>query len=218
MNSVIIFAKYPSPGKVKTRLGKQVGYEVSAALYRLFVEETFALVKRADVQNVYVAIDPEEKLHDFSTMVPRGFHVFSQSGKNLGERLFNAFDYVSSEGAERVMALGSDSPTLPAEFVDRGFSHLANVDLVVGPADDGGYYLIGVKQPEKRLFENIDWGSDSVLQTTIKRAAQLQMSYSLLPSWYDVDELQTLRRAVQDDSSGRIRSYVERECKSAVLC
>ncbi|MFQ5753895.1 MAG: TIGR04282 family arsenosugar biosynthesis glycosyltransferase, partial [bacterium] len=166
MNSIVIFVKYPTPGKVKTRLGAQVGNVLAANLYRLFMEQTFTLVKKAAVSHVFVAYEPAELLDEFNKIIPPAFHHFPQIGENLGQRLIHAFEQVFSQHSDKVIILGSDSPTLPIEIVGKAFNRLKSFDLVLGPAEDGGYYLIGLKQPNKQLFENIQWSSTSVLQAT----------------------------------------------------
>ncbi len=212
MNSIIIFAKYPEPGKVKTRLGAQIGYDVAAGFYRLFLEQTLALSKKLNAVDVFLAVEPEERIKDFLKLMPTENEVFPQCGESLGQRLISAFEQVLSKQAGKVIALGSDSPTLPGSYVAEAFERLDHHDVVLGPADDGGYYLIGIKKAREALFQDIDWSTDSVLKTTIQRVMKLGLNYSLLDSWYDVDALDSLRRAALDDASGKTQSYMRR-CK-----
>ncbi|MFQ5640583.1 MAG: TIGR04282 family arsenosugar biosynthesis glycosyltransferase [bacterium] len=204
MNALIVFVKYPEPGKVKTRLGAEIGLECAAELYELFMRRTFELCQIAGADKVYVAYEPKECQDQFAALIPEEFEQFSQEGDSLGERLQNAFQLVFNKNVDKVMALGSDSPTLPVNLVKSAFDRLDSVDLVLGPAEDGGYYLIGCKAPHPSLFQNIHWSSSSVLQSTLRRAQRLNLSYCLLPEWYDVDDRISLRRAIQDDESGRI--------------
>ena len=212
MNSVLIFAKYPEPGKVKTRLGAQIGYDVAAGFYRLFLEQTLALSAKLNAVDVFLAVEPEERIKDFLSLIPTENEVFPQCGENLGQRLISAFEHVFSKQAGKVIALGSDSPTLPGSYIMQAFESLDHHDVVLGPADDGGYYLIGIKKAREALFQDIDWSTNSVLKTTIRRVRKLGLNYSLLDSWYDVDALDSLRRAARDDASGKIQSYMRR-CK-----
>jgi rSAM/selenodomain-associated transferase 1 len=210
MNSIVIFVKYPAPGKVKTRLGAQIGYRLAADLYHLFIDQTLEIARRAEADNIYIAYEPKERSDDFEKLVPDGFNCFPQHGQDLGQRMLNAFEYVLNQNSNKVIILGSDSPTLPVHIVKDAFTRLAAFDLVLGPAEDGGYYLIGVKRPYQGIFDNIEWSSPSVLQNTLERASELGIHYSLLPQWYDVDTLADLRRAVQDDSSKKIKSYLQK--------
>lgn len=209
MTALILFIKYPEARKVKTRLGAEVGFEFAAELYRLFIQQTFDLAQNCSAQKVIVAFEPAERKLDFAEFVPKKFAIFPQEGKNLGERMLNAFKDAFARGYKNVAILGSDSPTLPLENIDDAFEKLSKSDLVLGPAEDGGYYLIGLNKAYRGLFENIEWSSHSVLQLTIESAKKLQLSYKLLPNWYDVDNKETLMRAAKDEKKGLIKSLIE---------
>ncbi len=208
MNALVVFLKYPEPGKVKTRLGKTIGMESAAKLYEIFVRGTFRLVEKVDVGRVFAAIDPPEKIGQFQKYIPGKVTVFPQAGDDLGKRMNHAIRYLCSVGAEKVAVLGTDSPTLPSEYLLRAFNILDTDDLVIGPAEDGGYYLIALKEPVDALFQNISWSSAEVLKSTIQYAQKLGLSYSLLPAWYDIDDLITLRRAAECKSGERILAYL----------
>ncbi len=208
MNSIVIFVKYPTPGLVKTRLGAQVGHRLAADLYRLFINQTFGLAQKVAPDAIYVAYEPEERRDDFRKLLPREFRHFPQAGRDLGQRMLNAFNYVLSQGNHKVLILGSDSPTLPVHIVKEAFGLLDASDLVLGPAEDGGYYLIGLKQVYREIFENIKWSSPEVLRNTLDRATHRGISYTLLPQWYDIDELKDLKRAANDDPNGEIKTYL----------
>ncbi|MCG8608135.1 TIGR04282 family arsenosugar biosynthesis glycosyltransferase [bacterium] len=209
MNAIVVFAKFPESGKVKTRLGKQIGNDAAASLYKLFMAQTFQITAQLDA-TCFVTVEPAYKAEQFANYVPRDCYIFPQKGQDLGRRLLHAFDFVFSQKSTKVIALGTDSPTLPAEYVTEAFQRLDYTDVVIGPAEDGGYYLIGINQPQKALFEGIKWSSDLVLKTTIERAQKIGLSYSLLPIWYDVDELDSLRRAAADDATGGIHSHLDK--------
>jgi len=209
MKSIVIFIKYPAPGKVKTRLGAEIGAELAARVYRLFLGLTFDLARGSSAHQFLVACEPAERLAEFRKIIPPAFIPFPQRGEDLGRRMHHAFEYAFSHDAHQVIVLGSDSPTLPSAFLDEAFVRLQSCDLVLGPAEDGGYYLIGLKTPKLELFENIKWSSEAVLHTTLQRARELKLRHYLLPTWYDVDDLKTLRRAARDDASGRIQSYLQ---------
>ncbi len=208
MKAIIIFAKYPEPHKVKTRLGAQIGHTLAADLYRIFIEQTIALAAACSADRIFIAYEPKEHASEFQKILPVGVATFPQDGIDLGKRLLNAFQWTFSQGASRVVIIGSDSPTLPPQFIGSAFDSLQYSDIVIGPAVDGGYYLIGSKTAHPQLFENIEWSSTSVLEKTLERASELRLTYSLLSKWYDVDEIESLRRAVKDDPTGHIKNFL----------
>ncbi|MGR3309765.1 MAG: TIGR04282 family arsenosugar biosynthesis glycosyltransferase [Candidatus Brocadiales bacterium] len=200
-NSLLIFLKYPEAGEVKTRLARGIGGEKAARLYRLFVDAT--LKRTLDRNELY-----EQLL--FYAPVERGSEIKSwiggsggdkvtlslqpQIGSDLGERMLNALKAAFSNGAKKAVIIGTDSPTLDKETIYEAFYLLKNTDIVIGPAVDGGYYLIGASLPAPReIFIGIDWGSNKVFEQTIKRIRGGNASYSLLPLHYDVDNLEDLR-------------------------
>jgi len=209
MNTVVIFVKFPSVGHVKTRLGEEIGFENAAELYRLFIKETFNFVGSCATEQVLVAVTPKEKLELFKKeYLWPDFRHFAQEGDDLGHRLSHAFEVAQKHAAGKTLIIGSDSPTLPARYLDDAFQQLDKVDLVLGPAADGGYYLIGLKNMHEALFRNMEWSTDSVLSNTLQRARKIGLTYELLPEWYDIDTLPDLRRAADDDENGRIRSFL----------
>ncbi|MFQ5823850.1 MAG: TIGR04282 family arsenosugar biosynthesis glycosyltransferase [bacterium] len=214
MNSIIIFVKYPTPGKVKTRLGAEIGYQAAAELYHLFMALTFQLVQKAFSGNIFVACEPQERLEDIKFLLPEKFHCFPQEGRDLGQRILHSIQYVVNCGANKIVIIGSDSPTFPSHFIGDAFNRLDTRDLVLGPAQDGGYYLIGLKRAHRELFETIPWSSSEVLQTTTNRALEAGLTFSLLPEWYDVDGLNNLKRAANDDISGKIKAYLQKYTKT----
>ncbi len=209
MKALILFLKYPEPGKVKTRLGSELGFDRAAEFYKLFIKQTFDLAQNCSAKQIFVAFEPIDRKVEIAEFIPKKFTIFPQEGKNLGERMLNAFKYVFAKGYKDAVILGSDSPTLPLENIDAAFEKLSKADLVLGPAEDGGYYLIGLNQVHAGLFENIKWSSSSVMQTTIERGKSLQLQYELLSAWYDVDDKETLIRAASDDQTGMIKSLLE---------
>jgi hypothetical protein len=210
MKTLVIFAKYPAPGKVKTRLGAQIGYQLAADLYELFIEKTLGVASRCGADQILIAYEPVERAEDFKEILPAGTKVFAQCGFDLGDRMYNAFQHVLSEGALSTVIIGSDSPTLPTQFIDAAFEKLQLYDLVVGPADDGGYYLIGANLAHQGIFSEMEWSAPTVLSNTLERANELRLSNYLLPKWYDVDDVESLKRAASDDPDGEISDLLER--------
>ncbi len=210
MNDLIIFAKYPEPGKVKTRLGKTIGFELACEFYKVFLKLTFDMAKNSSINSVKIYFAPEDKKDEFGKMIPDEFSLFPQSGGSLGTKLHNAFRDSFNSGANKTVIIGSDSPTLPSTVIRDAINHLNDNDLVLGPADDGGYYLIGTSVPYEFLFEDIDWSTTSVLAQTLSKAKQNKLKHCLLQEWYDVDDLPSLKKAKSDDTSGVIAELMNK--------
>jgi uncharacterized protein len=192
-----LMAKAPIAGSVKTRLTPPLAPEEAAALSECFLRDmtmNFASLNANRTEGVvlYTPADAGVLLRD---LLPGPFKLVAQRGETLGERLVNAADELLSKGFESVCLINSDSPTLPREVLETAVSKLArNGDRVVlGPSEDGGYYLIGLKLPHRNLFERIAWSTADVLAHTIERAAEIHLAVETLPSWYDVDDAATLR-------------------------
>jgi glycosyltransferase A (GT-A) superfamily protein (DUF2064 family) len=136
-------------------------------------------------------------------LLPPGFELLLQAGKDLGYVLFGATLALLDGGHDCVLLVNGDSPTLPTRFLVQAIEALRERGdrMVLGPASDGGYYLIGLKYPHRRLFTEIAWGTDAVARTTCERAAEIGLATTLLPEWYDVDDIETLRW-LQDELAG----------------
>ena len=193
-----IMTKAPQPGLVKTRLVPPLTPEEAAQLNRCFLADTAAAILQACRETacgigVYTPIGAETAYHN---ILPNEFALLPQRGDQFGERLFNAAADLFTIGFASVCLIDSDSPTVPAKMFSRAIDSLAGkMDRVVlGPSDDGGYYLIGIAKLHRRLFEKIDWSSERVLEQTKQRAAELGLELELLDTFYDVDERVTLRR------------------------
>jgi len=193
---LIVMAKEPVPGAVKTRLCPPYTFDEAAELYRCFLLDTFDLVRRLREVAVIVAYSPLGAEEAFRALAPNAFELLSQRGHDLGERLNRAFEQLFSLGYEPVVAIGADSPTLPLDYIERAFELLARGenDLIMGPSTDGGYYLIGMKAPHPSLFLGLVMGTETVLSETLERARQGRLRVGLLPPWYDVDSWDDLER------------------------
>ncbi len=194
--ALLVFVKYPEPGKVKTRLAATIGAELAAQLYSELIRATFMLAQQIEAAASFVTFTPAEKEQALREHFPGPFQWFAQiDSADLGARIHHAIRRVQQAGCSHVLTIGTDSPSLPADYLEQAATALKTHDLVLGPATDGGYYLIGLKNaPPSELFTAIDWSTERVLHQTLQRAEQLRMSVHLLPSWYDVDDLATLRR------------------------
>ena len=189
---VILLAKEPRPGYSKTRLAAAVGAETAARLSEVFLQRSVALAgKRA--RRLYVAFAPADARDLFQARAP-GARLLAQPEGDLGRRLLAAFEAALADGARTPVLIGSDSPTLPSNLLRAGQRLLATHDVVLGPAEDGGYYLVGMNRPQLAIFEGIDWGESVVLEQTLARAASAGLRVATLPYWYDIDTADDLAR------------------------
>ena len=196
-------AKAPLVGQVKTRLVPPLTAEEAAALNVCFVRDMAANIKNisktADASGlvVYTPLGSEVA---FDGVLPEGFDLLVQRGNSLGERLCNATDDLLQQGYSGVCLINSDSPTLPESILIRAMESLARDGdrVVLGAAEDGGYYLIGLKHAHWNLFNEIAWSTSDVLARTRQRAAEINLPVELLPPWYDVDDAETLSRLYEE--------------------
>jgi rSAM/selenodomain-associated transferase 1 len=184
--------------------------EEAAALNICFLRDISAMIAMTAAQEAVrgVAIyTPAGAAAAYADILPLGFHLVPQRGELLGERLIFALEDVFQLGFESACLINSDSPTVPPQTFSTAAAILAQTEntIVLGPTEDGGYYLLGVKRVYRALFEDIDWSTDSVLEQTRVRAEQLKLKVHLLPTWYDVDERVTLQRLCTEffNSAGR---------------
>ena len=217
--ALAVMTKAPQPGRVKTRLVPPLTPEEAAELNKCFLRDTAAAISsacsgglkpadaastqsglgahKAPQQNasgiaVYTPLGAESAYAD---LLPPDFSLLAQRGERFGERLYFAVEDLFTCGFDSVCLIDSDSPAVPAENFEKAIELLSKREdsVVLGPSDDGGYYLIGVKKPHRGLFEQIDWSTERVLDQTIQRAIELELEVKLLPEGYDVDDAASLR-------------------------
>lgn len=190
MKSIILyFVKYPTPGKVKTRLAKRIGIHEAAQKYRELAESNLkTLDSLSEKVSITVAFDPPDA-HDLTRdWLSDRYAFLAQQGGNLGERLHNAFQEAFDNGASKVFAIGSDTLGLETSLIEDALEALEFHDVVLGPARDGGYYLIGFSRLIPELFQGIPWSTSSVLSRTISVIQQMDLSFFLLKPLEDLDE------------------------------
>lgn len=191
---LLLFTKPAREGRVKTRLIGDLTAAEAASLHAAFLEDLIDRLRGGDFElRLAWALDPGEEIP--AGAVP-GIAGIRQSGDDLGERLYRALSEAASE-VEAVAALGSDHPSLPLELVQRAFERVeAGADVVLGPAEDGGYYLIALRSGAvaRRLFDEIAWSTERVLPATLERCRELGLGVELLPAASDVDTPEDLRR------------------------
>jgi uncharacterized protein len=197
--ALAVMTKAPQAGRVKTRLTPPLSPEEAAALNICFLRDTTAAISRtaesggAQGVAVYTPVGAEANYAEF---LPGDFVLVPQRGEAFGDRLSAAAEDLLALGFDSLCLIDSDSPTLPdtafAQAVD--FLERPEDSVVLGPSDDGGYYLIGLKKLHRQLFEGIDWSTEHVLGQTIEAARAIGLPVHLLPTWYDVDDRNTLAR------------------------
>lgn len=189
-DALMIFVKYPEPGKVKTRLAKTLGAKEAARLYRVMAEDVIRRLG-TNVHGKYDTIiffDPPDRASDIKDWLGSGRSYTPQSGRDLGEKLANAFRTVFDLGARRAVVIGTDCLSITGEIITGALQHLEKKDVVIGPAEDGGYYLLGLSRNIPELFGSVDWSTDKVFRQTVEKAKRLGLSYTTLERLKDLDE------------------------------
>jgi len=191
---LVVVAKAPMPGKVKTRLIPPFTPEEAAALYRCFLQDRFTTLNTIRGIDLAVAYTPAHTRDMFVAFSRNGIDLFSQTGRDLGERLNNIFLEKLAGGYEAVSIIDSDTPDLPQWTIQDSFKRLLSnqTDVVFGPCHDGGYYLVGMRKPHPELFDDIPWSTAQVLSTTLEKAEKLAVKTDLLPWWNDLDTFEDL--------------------------
>lgn len=215
-NALIVVVKEPVPGSTKTRLCPPLAPQTAAEFYRCLMLDTFALLTRLEFADCIVAYTPASARSYFETLAPSGFRLVPQSGADLGERLDNALTHHLDLGYRRAVIMNSDGPTLPLAYLEEAFLGLDTADITLGPGHDGGYYLIGMKQPHPDLFRGIAWSTENVIPQTLAICRRLGLAVHLLPEWYDVDVAGDLDRLHRDlardpDSAPRTWSFLQQQ-------
>jgi rSAM/selenodomain-associated transferase 1 len=201
--ALAVMTKAPEAGKVKTRLTPPLSSEEAAALNTCFLRDTAAAIARTAEQGiargigVYTPVGAEAA---YTGILPDEFDLVPQRGDAFGERLAFATEDLLRLGFDSLCLIDSDSPTVPQQAFAQAVQLLSqpNDSVVLGPSDDGGYYLIGLKKMHRQLFEGIDWSTERVLEQTIQRAREIKLPVHQLPTWYDVDDRNTLHRLCQE--------------------
>jgi uncharacterized protein len=191
-NLLLIFVKNVVKGHVKTRLAKDIGEERALEIYRLLLQQTLNVAAGAEASkevwySSYIENKDEvnEKVHKKKL----------QQGDNLGDRMKFAFNNAFSNGFEKVVIIGSDCPELTSELLNEAFRLLDQNDVVIGPSEDGGYYLLGKSKYEPGLFDGVQWSTQNVFRQTIEKAVKKSLTVTLLQPLNDIDTLEDLRKS-----------------------
>lgn len=199
-DTLVVFVRYPAPGRVKTRLAARIGDEAAARIYDAFVRDLVGRFSGCRFDVRWDVAPPDSGFADRFGVSPERCRL--QSGADLGARMLDAFRATLTDDGGRCVLIGSDTPHLPVERIEEAFSRVEENDVVLGPSLDGGYYLIAMARPHD-VFSDMTWSVDSVREQTRRRAADLGLSIAELEPDFDVDEpedLKRLRTALHADS------------------
>lgn len=203
----VIMAKQPQVGKTKTRLCPPLTAQEAADLSEALLLDTIALISNLPGIDLALAITPPPSEAYFAGITPPGTRLLPVEGENIGECLVQAIEALLDLGYRKALAINADSPSLPAEFIVQAADLLDHHDLVLGPGEDGGYYLVGLNRLHKGIFDDIPWSTARVLPQTLQRSHALGLSTALTPAWYDIDtvaELQRLNKELQELPADRL--------------
>ena len=211
--ALAVMTKAPRAGQVKTRLVPPLTLAEAARLNTCFLRDTANAIAEAtgDIARGIAVYTPVGAAEAYIDLLPYDFDLLPQRGNGFGERLAAASEDLFRIGFASVCLIDSDSPTVSAECYTQAAKMLSvqNDRIVLGPADDGGYYLIGMKKNHRRLFEEIDWSTERVLDQTVQRATELNLAVEFLPTSYDVDDRATLRRVCDELLRDNSRSTID---------
>ncbi len=182
--ALIVFQKNEILGKVKTRLASTVGHDEALKIYQILIAHTHRVIQSIVVDTYIFFSDYIPKNYEIQAS---SFYFQVQNGKDLGDRMKNAFEFLFSKGYERVLIIGTDCATLESTHIQKAIQKLDLVDVVIGPAEDGGYYLLGMNNLVPSLFSDMKWSTEDVLKETINRLTQEGLSYDNIETLSDVD-------------------------------
>jgi len=195
--ALLVIAKRPAPGQTKTCLCPPFSYQEAAALYECLLQDMLNIARQIPNVTSFINYWPHEDAGYFRQIAP-DFALIPQVGNSLGERLDNVLAHCLTHGFDQAVITNSDSPTLPPHHLDLAFEYLAKNDVVLGPCDDGGYYLIGLTKPQPRLLCEVVMSTPTVLQDTLALAKEENLRTAILPGWYDVNTVSELNRLITD--------------------
>jgi rSAM/selenodomain-associated transferase 1 len=197
MSSIILILKAPRIRRVKTRLAQTIGAERALTTYRMLVERQWRQLPTD--QRIEVHYTPNDADAEMRQWLGHNHDYYPQADGDLGVRLTHCVEAAFGRGAEKVFCIGGDCPGLDQTHFEQASATLdENCDVVFGPSEDGGYYLIGLKSQQPALFQDIPWSTQNTLSASLKQAAKLGLRVKLLETLYDIDEATELNRAVED--------------------
>jgi rSAM/selenodomain-associated transferase 1 len=186
-NGLIIFAKFPQEGKVKTRLAERIGNKKATQFYKLFAENLFDHAAKLSFTNTYLFFDPSSTKEKMKEWIKFDFEYYPQNNLDLGKRMAEAFNKLFGRRVKKAVIVGTDVPDMNKKIIEQAFDLLDKHDLVISPSPDGGYNLLGMKKLHLNLFENIEWSSSTVLKKTVDAAKKQNLTIKLLDQLIDID-------------------------------
>lgn len=196
--ALVVMAKQPEAGNTKTRLCPPLLEEQAANLYEALLKDTLLSAVTVDKTSLVVGLTPAESIGYFREICPAATILLPVSGRDVGECMNQVTTSLLHSGFHSVIVMNSDGPSLPVDYLDKAVQELKKSDVVLGPCEDGGYYLIGLHEPKFELFQDIDWSTDRVALQTLANADRAGMRTYLLPPWYDVDTPKDLHRLINE--------------------
>lgn len=189
-NALIVFAKNPLFGKVKTRLAADIGNDKAFEIYLKLLYRSYQNTKNVKYGKFLYLSDFKDK-----DLFDENYQQKLQQGKDLGEKMKNAFNEIFDSAFTKIIIIGTDCPDLDENILNEAFKKLDEYDIVLGPAIDGGYYLLGLKESADELFENIDWSTDKVLFQTVNKINESKKNFYLLKELTDIDTVSDLKKS-----------------------
>ena len=216
--AVAVMAKVPGLEPVKSRMHEALTPELATLLYRCFLLDRLDGIAALPQVAPVLAFTPAHGRRRMEALAPPEFRLVAQEGPGLGERLSTLLAGLVADGHPGAIAMDSDSPTLPMEYVVEAAEALerGRADVVLGPTEDGGYYLVGLRRRQAALFTDIPWSTDQVFELTQKRAQRLGMRVHVLPEWFDVDTESDLRRLALDLDATPDGPWRTRRCVASI--
>lgn len=203
-----VIAKQPTVGTTKTRLSPPLSLAAAAGLFEALLFDTFDLASSLAGIDLAVAVTPPDSIPYFERTAPPGARLLPVSCPDIGDCLRQVFEQLFHLGYPRVLAFNADGPSLPRQYFQQALQLLAEHDVVYGPSEDGGYYLVGLKEHQPRLFQGIEWSTSGVLSRSLAVAGQANLAAALLPPWYDVDTAADLRRLLLETRTFPTRQLI----------
>lgn len=197
-SALIIFTKTPVPNYSKTRLINPLTAEQAAEFYSNCIIDIYHTMRKDMNFDLWLGISPEKFDATIFPINLKNSHYFIQQGTNLGERMMNSFNLLLNKSYEKIALIGSDIPNISTNLIAEAFNKLDYCDCVLGPCEDGGYYIIALKENLVPLFENIDWSTEKVYTQTVKQAEKNSIKIDTLVTHYDVDTIVELKRLYHD--------------------
>jgi rSAM/selenodomain-associated transferase 1 len=199
-NALVVLTKVPEPGESKTRLVPPLSATEAAELARALLIDQLNNLSNFTAARLFIAFAPPEAGAFFAAFTAGDFTCFPQQGRTLGERMRNVFQQLFTDGFNNVVLIGADLPVIPLAFFRQAYEWLerGKVDVVLGPSQDGGYYLAGMSRLVPDMFEGITWSREDVLARTLEKLERLKWKYELLPLRYDIDTADDLERLSQE--------------------